>query len=68
MWHEESPWSAKRRAAQNAANDRLVEVRRLLGLVDAGKLSPQKALDRIENVVTERIVRVGKGHKPEIES
>jgi hypothetical protein len=67
MWSDRSPWEAKR-AAQRAKVDQLGL---LLERYKAGGLSFAKLADQIETVIygqPERIVRIGKEHKPEVQS
>jgi hypothetical protein len=73
-WHDETPWAAKRRREeqQKASVTRTLEVIEYFGrLAKTGQISERKALEQIEQAVTngiDSIVRVGTLHTPEIQT
>lgn len=67
-WHDKSPWAAKRDDANKAAEAKLAAVRRIIDDVSGGRLTPTKAVTAIEEAITDRIVRVGQTHTPEVQT
>lgn len=67
-WHDQSPWAAKHLDANEKADAKLAKVRRIVDDASAGRISPTKAVSAIEDAIADPIVRIGEGHKPEIQT
>jgi hypothetical protein len=67
-WHDESPWAARNREQDRMAKDRLALIRDALRAFDEGRLNSVKTLKRIEEITSDRVVRVGREHTPEVQT
>jgi hypothetical protein len=67
-WHDESPWAAKNREQDRMAKDRIALIRDALRAFDEGRINSVKTLVRIEEITTDRVVRVGREHTPEVQT
>jgi hypothetical protein len=66
-WSDRTPWERKRQEQAEKVN----QLAELIERFKAGGLSFRKLADQIDSVIhgqPERIVRVGKGHTPEVQS
>ena len=66
-WHGQTPWAA----AKAVALIKLKEIREIAQAAERGEVAPAKALQQIEEMAsreTDRIVRVGNQHTPEIQT
>ena len=66
-WHGQTPWAA----AKAVALIKLREIREIAQAAERGEVAPAKALQQIEEMAsreTDRIVRVGNQHTPEIQT
>jgi hypothetical protein len=50
------------------AKDRLALIRDAMRAFDEGRLNSVKTLARIEEITTDRVVRVGREHTPEVQT
>lgn len=73
-WHDETPWAAKRRMEEDAKrqlDEQFEAIELLVRRVKSGEVSQRKALQQIEEIAsagTDRIVRVGNVHTPDIQA
>lgn len=70
-WHDKTPWANRKQQAGAVAVERLNKVRKVLAAYESGDLPAIKALTAIQEVAageSDRIVRVGNIHRPEIET
>ena len=66
-WHGQTPWAA----AKAVALLKIKEIREIAQAAERGEVAPAKALQQIEEMAsreTDRIVRVGNHHTPEIQT
>jgi hypothetical protein len=66
-WHHQTPWAA----AKAVAILKLREIVQIAQAAERGEVAPAKALQQIEEMAsreTDRIVRVGNQHTPEIQT
>jgi len=66
-WHGQTPWAA----AKAVALLKLREICEIAQAAERGEVAPAKALQQIEEMAskeTDRIVRVGNQHTPEIQT
>jgi hypothetical protein len=66
-WHGQTPWAA----AKAVALLKIKEIREIALAAERGEVAPAKALQQIEEMAsreTDRIVRVGNQHTPEIQT
>ena len=66
-WHHQTPWAA----AKAVALIKLKEIREIAQAAERGEVAPAKALQQIEEMAsreTDRIVRVGNQHTPEVQT
>jgi len=66
-WHHQTPWAA----AKAVALLKLREIREIALAAERGEVAPAKALQQIEEMASkesDRIVRVGNQHTPEIQT
>lgn len=70
-WHDNTPWANRKNQRGAVAVERLAKVKQALDAYESGDLPAMKALSQIQDVAngeSDRIVRVGNVHKPEIET
>lgn len=63
-WHDRSPWGSKR-AEQTARMDEIAKVVRRF---EQAAISATTAIEKIRDILEPRVVRVGNGHTPEVQS
>ena len=66
-WHHQTPWAA----AKAVAILKLREIVQIAQAAERGEVAPARALQQIEEMAskeTDRIVRVGNQHTPEIQT
>lgn len=73
-WHDETPWAARRRKeddAKRVIDEQFDAIELIVRRVKSGEMSQRKALQQIEEIAssgTDRIVRVGSVHTPDIQA
>lgn len=63
-WHDRSPW-ANKRAEQTARMDEIAKVVRRF---EQAAIAAPTAIEKIRDILEPRVVKVGKGHTPEVQS